>query len=159
MRACSGRGRDEIDRQADVRLDGGHAVLDIALHLGHADAHFLLEQFADKTDAARAEVVDVVFDCVRIIVQFDDMGDDCNQVARVDGLPLHLAFFHRFIEALVKAETADPRQVITIGLENIADELSGILGSGEVAVAQALVYFYERFICSLWRGLLKGSIR
>ena len=67
------RGSEELlhrrDDGADVdqglrrdRLDvlGRHALADDALHAGQAGAELVLDQLADRADAAVAEVVDVV---------------------------------------------------------------------------------------------------
>ena len=58
-------GADVDERLRGNRLDvlDGHALANHALQAQEADAELILEQFADRTDAAIAEVVDVVDMC------------------------------------------------------------------------------------------------
>ena len=57
----SGRlGVDEVLRHHRVDLDRRHALLDRALHPEQTDAVLVLHQFAHRTHAAIAEIVDVV---------------------------------------------------------------------------------------------------
>ena len=59
------RGDDRPDVDERLRRDrldvlGRHALLDDALHAGQADAHLVLDQLADRADAAVGEVVLIV---------------------------------------------------------------------------------------------------
>ena len=58
-------GDDRADVDQRLRRDGldvlgGHALADDPLHAGQADAHLVLDQLADRADAAVGEVVLVV---------------------------------------------------------------------------------------------------
>jgi hypothetical protein len=58
-----GHDRPDVDqRLRRDRLDvlGGHPLADDALHAGQAGADLVLDQLADRAQAAVAEVVDVV---------------------------------------------------------------------------------------------------
>ena len=55
-------GRDGLD------VLGGHALADDALHAGQADAHLVLDQLADRADAAVGEVVLVVEAVARLLL-------------------------------------------------------------------------------------------
>ena len=62
-----------------------HLLLDGALHADQADAELVLEQFADRPDAAVAEVIDVV-DERRVLAQPEQVPDDLVEVRRVQDL-------------------------------------------------------------------------
>ena len=51
---------DQVLRHDRVDLDRGHTLLDRALHPQQADAVLVFHQLADRTDAAVAEMVDIV---------------------------------------------------------------------------------------------------
>ena len=73
---------DERDRCRCLGVYHRHPVLDVALHAREADAHTLFKQFACKTDAAEAQVVDVVALCARVCIQFGDVCDDAHDVLK-----------------------------------------------------------------------------
>ena len=81
------RGHDRPDVDEGLRRDRlhvlrGHALLDDALHAGQADAHLVLDQLTDRTDAAVGEVVLVVEAVARRAV---------GEVQQVAGRGEHLA--------------------------------------------------------------------
>jgi hypothetical protein len=59
-RGDRGLGVDQVVRHHGRDVDRAHALLHGALHAEQADAVLVLEQLADRTDAAVAEIVDVV---------------------------------------------------------------------------------------------------
>ena len=59
--AVTGFGVDQVARhRGEHVLLNGHLLLDRPLHAFEADAELILEQLADRTHAAVAEVIDVV---------------------------------------------------------------------------------------------------
>src|SRR5690606_11795927 len=72
-------GVDQILRHDRVDLDRRHALLDGTLHAQEADTILVLHQFADRTHAAIAEIVDVV-DLPLAVAQIDQRLDHCDNV-------------------------------------------------------------------------------
>jgi hypothetical protein len=56
-----------------VDIDRGHALLDGALHPQQADAVLVLQQLADRTDPAVAQVVDVVDLALTVLQTHEDL--------------------------------------------------------------------------------------
>ena len=67
-------GVDQVLRHDVADLDRRHALLDRALHAQEPDAVLVLHQFADRADAAVAEIVDVV-DLALAVAQLDQRLD------------------------------------------------------------------------------------
>src|SRR5690606_26155046 len=77
-------GVDQILRHDGVDFDRAHALLDGALHAEQTKAVGVFHEFADGTNAAVAEVVDVV-DFATAIAQVDQGADDFNDVFLAQG--------------------------------------------------------------------------
>ena len=72
-------GVDQVVRHHGRHVDRAHPLLHRALHAQQADAVLVLEQLADRTDAAVAEIVDVV-DLALAVLQVDQLLDDRDDV-------------------------------------------------------------------------------
>ena len=121
-------GRDGLD------VLGGHALADDPLHAGQADAHLVLDQLADRADAAVGEVVLVVEAVARLGVhQVEQVGEGGEHLApaehrlarlgAVDQAPLleHREHGRELLdlaaELAVQLVAPDPGQVVAAGLE------------------------------------------
>ena len=60
-----------------------HLFLDGAFHADEADAELVFEQFADRADAAVAEMVDVVDDA-DVLARLEEVLDRRNEVRRIE---------------------------------------------------------------------------
>ncbi len=109
---------DQVVRHHRRHVDRRHALLDRALHAEQADAILVLEQFADRTHAAVAEIVDIVDLALAVLQvhQFLDHGEDVLAAQRR----------HRVLgieaEAHVELDAAHGRQVVAFGIEEEAAE-------------------------------------
>jgi hypothetical protein len=124
----------------------GHLFLDRALHAHEADAELVLEQLADRADAAVAEVVDVVSPA-DVTLQPQQVGDHAvdvlrGQRARVLG---RVGF-----ELDVELEAPDPREVVLLRIEEHPFEqvLRRLVRRG-VARAQPPVDLEDRLVSGL----------
>ena len=141
MRGDDGADVDDRLRRDRVRVLGGEALADDALHPVEADAEGLLDQLADRAQAAVAEVlvlVEVVIDRLarvgdrlggvvldRVLLvdllrdaehlrqgdELLDQGDDV-VVGQDPGVEVDVE-----VQARVQLVAADPRQVIALGVE------------------------------------------
>jgi hypothetical protein len=112
--AAAGRLRvDQVVRHDRVDIDRAHALLDRALHAQQADAVLVLQQFADRTDPAVAEVVDVV-DLAAAVAQADQglqhrqhvfLAQDPHVVGAVE------------LQAHVHLHAADRGEVVALAVE------------------------------------------
>ena len=104
---------DQVVRHDGVDIDRRHAFLDRALHADEADAERVLEQLAHRTDAAVAEVVDVV-DFALAVLEVEHgahHGDDvflAQRALRVGSIDA---------EAHVHLHAADGREVVALAIE------------------------------------------
>ncbi len=112
-RGRRGLGVDQILRHHSVDVDRRHALLDGALHAQQAQPILVLHQFADRSDAAIAEMVDVV-DFAAAVAQIDERlhhGENilaaqrAHRVRRVE------------VEAHVHLHAADGREVVALRVE------------------------------------------
>ena len=120
-----GRGRrlgvDQVVRHDRVDIDGAHALADRPLHAQQADAVLVLHQLADGTNAAVAEIVDVV-DLAAAVLQLDQglhraqqviLAQDADGVGHLvagDAEPhvhLHAAHRGQVIAVRIKEQTAE----------------------------------------------------
>ena len=69
----------------DVQVLGGHALADDALHAGETDAELVLQQLAHATQAAVAEVVDVIHHA-DAVAQVQQIADGSEHIVDHDGL-------------------------------------------------------------------------
>ncbi len=106
-------GVDQILRHHGVDIDRGHALLDGALHPEEAQAILVLHQLADRTDAAVAEMIDVV-DFAATVAQVDQglchrqdvsLAQDPHRILGVE------------VEPHVHLDPAHGREVVTLGIE------------------------------------------
>ena len=98
---------DERHRSRCLGINHGHAVLDVALHAGKAHAHALFEELAGETDAAEAQVVDVVCLCLGIHIRFCDVCDDADDILERECDIGEIGFLGRKAETAVEMEAAD----------------------------------------------------
>ena len=70
---------DELLRHQRLDVLQAHALLDGALHADETDAVLVLDQLADRADAAVAEVVDVV-DLAVAVLELDQVAHDLEDV-------------------------------------------------------------------------------
>ncbi len=113
-------GVDQIVRHHRRDVDRAHPLLDRTLHAQQPDAILILEQFADRTDAAVGEIVDIV-DLAFAVLQIHQLLDDRDNVLaakRGDGILGIEA------EAHVELDPANRRQIVALGVEEQAVEQS-----------------------------------
>ena len=114
--AHGGGGRlrvDQILRHDRVDIDRGHALLDGALHAQQAEAILIFHQFADRTNAAVAEMIDVV-DFAATIAQPDQGLHDGENVLLAQDAHGVLGVE---IETHVHLDATDRRQIVTLGIK------------------------------------------
>jgi hypothetical protein len=111
-------GVDQVVRHHRVDVDRAHPLLDRPLHPQQADAVLVLQQFADRTDPAVAQVVDVV-DLAAAVAQADQhlehgqhvvLAQDSHVVGAVE------------LQAHVHLHPADGREVVALAIEEQAAE-------------------------------------
>ena len=140
-------GVDEVvrHRRVDVLVDG-HLLLDGALHPHEADPELVLEQLADRPDAAVSEVVDVV-GAPHVPLQPEEVPDHAEDVRGGQG-PRVLGGIR--LELDVELETADAREVVLLRVEEHAlEEVLGRLVGRRVPRAQAAVDLEDRLVLGL----------
>src|SRR3954454_16935637 len=95
-----------------------HLLFDCALHPDETDAELVLEQFANRADAAIAEVVDVV-DAADVLAEAEQVVDDDEEV-----FGRHRLLRDRRIEIELDVElaAADAREVVFARVEEHAFE-------------------------------------
>ena len=133
-----------------VRLLHAHALAHDALHAGEADAELVLDELADRADAAVAEVVDVV-DARAFLagMQRDDVFHRGSDVLVGQGRGVVVGVE---AELLVDLVAADFRQVVTLGVEEQAlKQRTRGVDRGRLARTEALV--------QLDKGLFLGGSR
>src|SRR5690606_11690600 len=105
---CSSRLRvDQVLRHDRVDFDRGHTFLDRALHAEKTNAILIFHQFADRTYAAVAKVVDVI-DFAATVAQFHqhlDHGQDVFLAQNAHGV------FRVEVETHVHLDATDGRKV------------------------------------------------
>ena len=117
-RGDRGLGVDQVVRHHRRDVDRAHALLHGALHAEQADAVLVLEQLADRTHAAVAEIVDIV-DLALAVLQVDKRlhhRKDVLGAERGDGV------LGVEVEAHVELDAAHGRQVVAVGIEEQAGE-------------------------------------
>ena len=106
-------GVDQVLRHDRVDVDRGHALLDGALHAQQAEAILIFHQFADRADAAVAEMVDVV-DFATAVAQVHqrlDHGENIVAAQHAHGVGAVEVHAHVHLDA------ADRREVVALGIE------------------------------------------
>ena len=126
---------DEFLRLRDLLLLTGrlvrHAVFYIAVHPGQGDAALVSDEFADRTDAAVAKVVDVVrFDIdLRMLGGFFLVGNQIKQIRQsfhyilfVQGGALHLFFGDGKPQLFVEFVASDVGEIVGSRFEKEASQ-------------------------------------
>jgi len=112
-RGCRGFGVDQVLRHHRVDIDRGHALLDGALHAQQSDAVLIFHQFADRADAAVAEMVDVV-DVALAVAQIDQRAHHREDVLLAQDAH---SVFGGEIEPHVHLDAPNRGQVVALGIE------------------------------------------
>ena len=139
----------------------GHALLDDPLHSDQAHAELVLEQLADGTHTAVAEVVDVVRLTVPV-VQLDDLADDRHEVLVVEDatvlVPRALAcLFLADAEVLVELEPAHFGEVEAACVEEQrVEQVASVLHSWRIARTDLAVQLDERLLDARAAVLFEG---
>ena len=123
-----------------------HALLDRALHAQQPDAILVLEQLADRADAAVGEVVDVV-DLALAVLEVHQLLDDREDVFLAQRRDRVLGVEAK---AHVELDPADRGQVVALGIEEQAVEQSvGGLARRRLAGAHDAVDVGQRAVAVL----------
>ncbi len=137
----------------DTGIKQGHALAHQTLGAGEAHAALVGQQFTDRTDAAAAEVIDIVGHPLAL-AQFHEIlhrGDEV--VLREDALLVADAE----VELLVDLVTSHAAEVVTLGIEEQAlQHAAGILHGRRVARAQLAVDVLQGLFLVVSRVLLEG---
>ena len=134
------RAAEELPHRGDHRTDvnqplgsGGlgvhqsHFFFDHPLHPEQANADLILDQFANRSDAAVAQVVDVVRAALAL-VDADYGADDRDHVFQTQS---HQVVIRCLSEAAVQLVASNPAQVIAAWTEEqVSDQGSGVLEAG-----------------------------
>ncbi len=115
-RGRHGLGVDQVVRHDRVDIDGGHALLDRALHAQQTNAELVFHELADRTHAAIAEIVDVV-DFAAAVTQFGEGFEDRQDVFLAQRA---IGIGRIEVEAHVHLDAADRREVIALAVEEEA---------------------------------------
>ena len=154
-------GRDRLD------VLGRHALAHDALHAGQADADLVLDQLADRADAAVGEVVLVVEAVARLLLdQVEHVADGGQHLAAAAARPGRRSGRSSWspvsaeqlaeagdlaAELAVQLVAADPAEVVAAVLEEgVAEVGAGRLDRGRLARAGPLVDLDQRLV--LGRG-------
>ncbi len=109
---------DQVVRHDRVDIDGGHALLDRAFHAKQADAVLVLHEFADRTHAAVAEIVDIV-DLALAVAKADKRLDDRENIFLAE----HTDGIRRIeVETHVHLHAANRGKIVAFGVEEEAVE-------------------------------------
>ena len=121
-------------------LRHAHALLDGALHANQTDAVLVLDELADRANAAVAEVIDVV-DRAAAVLQLDEVTNGLEDVLRGQhrvssaGLLVGMS-----VELVVQLEAADLGEVVALGVEEqVVEELLRRLERRRIAGAEATI--------------------
>ena len=141
---------DERVRRCRVGFDQRHTLFDDPLHAQQTDAELLLDELADGTHAAVAEVVDVVGLHARMaVVELDQALDDFVDVTHQQNAHVEARWVHgavALVEVLVELVPTDLGQVVAALREEVRLEQRFCVVEGRwVTRAQALVELDECF--------------
>jgi hypothetical protein len=157
--ADDGRQRLRIDEllrrdRIDALVIHRHALAHETLGAAEADTALVGEQLADGTDAAGAEVIDIVHDALALF-EADEVLRGGNDIGALEDALLDVGLE---AELLVDLVTADAAEVIALGIEEEALQQGlGVRGGRRLAGTEALVDFLERFLLVAGRVLLQGA--
>src|SRR4029077_639439 len=119
-----------------------HLFLDGAFHADEADTELVFEKFANRADAAIAEMVDVIH-YADVLAQLQQIFDCRNKVRRIE-----CAVIERRIEAQLDVEfqAAHAAEIVFAGIEkHSAEKIGSRFKRRRVAWAQLAVDFNQRF--------------
>ncbi len=137
-------GVDQVVRHSRGHfLVHAHLFLDGALHADQADAELVFEQFANRADAAIAEVVDVV-DNADVLAQLEQVLDGGDEVGGIQS-----AVIERRIEAKldIELQAADAAEIVLTRIEeHAAEKVRGGFKRRRIAGTQLAIDFDERFL-------------
>ena len=135
------------DRRHVIRFTDRHTFLDDALGAAQPDTQLILDQFANRLDAAVAEVVDVVrtsfavVDHDHALDQLDDVGFR-DGAGRAGNRPVKA-------QALVELVTTDALKVVSALVEQLAFEVfARIVECRRVARAHTAVELDQSRLCN-----------
>ena len=109
-------GVDQILRLNIVQNFRTHSFADGSFHTQQAHAVLVFHQFADRADAAVAQVVDIV-DFAVAVTQFDQTFDNAQDIVFAQRAISIRCFFKRNVQRGVHLYAADRRQVIALVVE------------------------------------------
>ena len=134
---------DELLRHQRLDVLQAHALLDRPLHAHEADAVLVLDQLADRADAAVAEVVDVV-DLAVAVLELDQVADDLENVLAAQRPLLER---HVVPELVIQLQPTDLRQVVALGVEEqVVEEAGRRLERRRIARPQPFVDLEDRLL-------------
>ena len=150
---------DRTDVDERLRRDGldvlnGHALAHDALEAQQTDPELVLQQLADRADAAVSEVVDVV-DVDLLGRDFDQAANDRDHVLAheallVDRRDRQAGGDVLALELARELVAADAGEIVALLVEEERlDQLLGVLGVLGLARAQLLVDLFERVLARL----------
>src|SRR6266851_4050777 len=131
-----------------------HLFLDGALHTYQADAELIFEQFADRANAAVAEMVDVVDDA-DVLAQLEEVLDRRNEVRRIQRAVVERRVQPHLDVELQPAHAAEI--VLARVKEHSAEKVRGGFQRRWIAGAQLAVDFDERFFRRPDGVLIQGA--
>src|SRR5579859_6912000 len=119
-------GVDQVLRHDGVDIDRRHALFDGAFHAQEPDAILILHQFANRADAAVAEMIDIV-DLALAVAQVDQGADHRNDVSLAQDAH---GVGRIEIEPHVYFDAADRREIVALRIEEqrLEHRLRGVDG-------------------------------
>ena len=123
-------------------LINGHLFLDGALHADQTDAELVLQELADRADAAIAKMIDVVHRA-DILAQLEQVPDGGHEIGGIEGA----CFERRFQTQLdIELQPADFAEVVLARIEEHAvEKRRGGFERRRIAGTQLAIDFDERF--------------
>ena len=154
------RGHDRLGVHEVVRHGRGHFLvhrhlfLDGALHADQADAELVFEKFADRADAAVAEVIDVVHRA-DVLAQLQQVADGRDEVGGVQRARVERRFQ---AELDVEFQAAHAAEIVLARVEeHPVEQRRGGFERRRIAGAQLAVDFDQRFAGRLDRVLVERA--
>ena len=91
-------------------------------------------------------MVNIVGHRLAVVVQFDDVTDNGQNVVRRERPLAALFGEERFAETTIEARPTDGGKVVTFAGEKQSEKLAGVLDGGQIAVAESFVNFQEGIV-------------
>ena len=134
-------------------LVDGHALLHRPLHADQADAELVFQEFADRSHAPVAEMVDVVSGS-DIPSQLEQVVDRCVEVRSIEHPAVQRRGVCLAVQLDVELHAADSREVVLAAVEEHAlEEIPSCFPRRRVAWAELAVNLEQRFVLRLDRVL------